>query len=96
MALSGLAVPIVMFITAGATIVLFPIARAFARRLERSAVQEVPGHVSARLERMEQAIDAIAEQVERVAEGQRFTTKLLSEKSPGSLVPRTPETPGGV
>jgi hypothetical protein len=28
---------------------------------------------------MEQAIDAIAVEVERISEGQRFTTKLLSE-----------------
>jgi hypothetical protein len=37
--------------------------------------------VSARLERMEQAIDSIAVEVERISEGQRFTTKLLSERS---------------
>jgi hypothetical protein len=88
--MAGNVVPIVMFITGGATIVLAPIARAFARRLERKPVEQLPGHVDDRLERMEQAIDAIAEQVERVAEGQRFTTKLLSEKS----APRTPDLPG--
>ena len=31
-------------------------------------------------EHIEQAIDAIALEVERISEGQRFTTKLLSEK----------------
>lgn len=36
--------------------------------------------VARTMERMEQAIDAIAAQVERIAEGQRFTTKLLSEQ----------------
>jgi hypothetical protein len=35
----------------------------------------------ARLERMEQAIDSIAIEIERISEGQRFTTKLLSERS---------------
>jgi hypothetical protein len=30
---------------------------------------------------MEQAIDAMAIEMERVSEGQRFTTKLLSERS---------------
>lgn len=34
-----------------------------------------------RLTRMEQAIDAMAIEMERVSEGQRFTTKLLSERS---------------
>ena len=33
----------------------------------------------ARLARIEQAVDAIALEVERISEGQRFTTKLLSE-----------------
>ncbi len=33
-----------------------------------------------RLDRMEGAIDAMAVEVERVAEGQRYTTKLLSER----------------
>jgi hypothetical protein len=35
----------------------------------------------ARLERIEQAVDAIAVEIERISEGQRFTTKLLSERS---------------
>ena len=34
-----------------------------------------------RLERIEQAIDAMAVEVERVAESQRFMTKLLSERA---------------
>lgn len=88
--MAGVAVPIVMFITSGATIVLYPLARAFARRMERQSDRSIPGDVQARLERMEQSIDAIAEQVERVAEGQRFTTKLLAERTPQ----RTPEFPG--
>jgi hypothetical protein len=37
---------------------------------------------------MEQALDSIAVEVERISEGQRFTTKLLSERTaspaPGS------------
>jgi len=46
---------------------------------------KVPDDVSARLERMEHAIDAIAVEVERISEGQRFTTKLLSEKDSHAL-----------
>ncbi len=33
-----------------------------------------------RLQRIEQAVDAIAIEVERISEGQRFTSKLLSER----------------
>ena len=39
--------------------------------------------------RVEQAVDAIAVEVERVAEGQRFTTSLLAERAPG--IARMPE-----
>jgi hypothetical protein len=35
----------------------------------------------ARLARIEQSVDAIALEVERISEGQRFTTKLLSENA---------------
>jgi len=59
-----------------------PIARAFARRLERApSASTIPREVTARLERMEQAIDTIAVEIERVSEGQRFTTKLLTERA---------------
>ena len=37
--------------------------------------------IEARMERMEQAVDAIAVEIERISEGQRFTTKLLSERT---------------
>jgi len=38
--------------------------------------------IADRLERIEQAIDAMAIETERISEGQRFTTKLLSEHNP--------------
>jgi hypothetical protein len=40
-----------------------------------------PG-VEDRLDRIEQAVDAIAIEVERMAESQRFTARLLSERLP--------------
>ena len=46
----------------------------------------VPGVTEARLARIEQAVDAIALEVERISEGQRFTTKLLSEQN--QMLPR--------
>jgi hypothetical protein len=78
----GELIPIVLFITLGVTAIGYPIARAFARRIDRdSARPKLPSEVTDRLERMEQAIDSIAVEVERISEGQRFTTKLLAEKS---------------
>jgi hypothetical protein len=50
---------------------------------------------SRRLERLEQGMDAIAIEIERVSEGQRFVTKLLSEGHGSVALPasqRIPET----
>ena len=59
-----------------------PLVRAYTKRVEsRGAAPAIPGDVTARLERIEHAIDAMAVEVERIAEGQRFTTKLLSERA---------------
>ena len=80
MRVQGEIIPIVLFITMGVTAIGYPIARAFARSIERRSDQRIPDEVVARLERMETTLEAVAEQVERVTEGQRFTTKLLSER----------------
>jgi hypothetical protein len=57
-----------------------PVARAFARKMDAEARNpRLPLEVTDRLARMEQALDSIAVEVERITEGQRFTTKLLSE-----------------
>lgn len=37
--------------------------------------------LESRLDRIEHALDAVAVEVERVSEGQRFTARVLSEKS---------------
>jgi hypothetical protein len=58
------------------------------RERVRAADREVfnPGGIdtSQRLERIEQAIEAMAVEVERISEGQRFVTKLLAERGPES------------
>jgi hypothetical protein len=78
----GELIPIVLFVMTGFTIVGLPLARALARKWDRESGQpKVPAEMTARLERMEQAIDAIAIEVERISEGQRFTTRLLSERN---------------
>ena len=40
-----------------------------------------------RLEQLQQSIDAIAVEVERIAEAQRFSAKLLAEKRETSAIP---------
>ena len=83
----GVWIPILAISCAPVIAIGYPIARALARRIEAKPTTAIPSDVSARLERMEQAIDSIAIEVERISEGQRFTTKLLAERVPaaGSL-----------
>ena len=40
--------------------------------------------IAERLARLENAVDATALEIERISEGQRFTTKLLAERSTGA------------
>ena len=42
--------------------------------------------IEARLSEMQQSIDTVAVEVERISEAQRFTTKLLSEQGPGEAI----------
>jgi hypothetical protein len=69
--------------------VLSPIAIAISRliwkRGSRTMVHAPSADSSQRLERMEQAMDAIAIEIERVSEGQRFVTRLLSERGGAML-----------
>jgi hypothetical protein len=53
-------------------------ARAIFRRAKHAAEQPSP-ELQRRLERMEEGIEAIAIEVERISEGQRFVSKLLGE-----------------
>ncbi|HVS61119.1 MAG TPA: hypothetical protein VHE82_10550 [Gemmatimonadaceae bacterium] len=75
-------ISIAFFVTVAAIIIGLPIARAFARRMDRRAAgpAQIPNEVSAQLSQLTQAVDAIALEVERISEGQRFTTRLLSEQ----------------
>ena len=82
MVISPLMIPIAAFAMVAVTAIGVPLARAYARKIEREPQRPMlPPDVTARLERMEQAIASIAIEVERISEGQRFTTKLLAERN---------------
>jgi hypothetical protein len=68
------------------TLIGFPIARAAARRMDRKAAgPQLPNDLLPRLERIEQAVEGVAVEMERVAEAQRFSARLLSERLPEAL-----------
>jgi len=76
---------IVAISMAGATVMtlISTIGKVMTRRRDPSALGTgAIAQLDARLERMEQAIDSMAVEVERVSEGQRFTARLLSERAP--------------
>jgi hypothetical protein len=77
-------IPIAFFVSV--VTIVRTLVRARERRLELDA-QRYSGDpdLYLRLDRMEQAIEAMAVEVERVSEAQRFTTRLLSERSGGQL-----------
>lgn len=61
-------------------VLALPVSLAWARRLRRGAPRpsQATRDLTMRLDRMEHAVDAIAIEVERVSEGQRFVTKLVA------------------
>jgi hypothetical protein len=72
-------ISIAFFVMMGFIIVGLPIARAFARRMDRRSAPASASEIAPRLDRIEQAIEAIAIEVERVSEGQRYTTKAIAD-----------------
>ncbi len=84
-------IAVTFFIALAFVIVGLPIARAFARRMDRNTTRgkdnAVPADLTERLTRIEQAVESITVEVERVAEGQRFTTRLLSEQNAPAALP---------
>ena len=79
-------ISLAFFVTVAFCVVGFPIARALARRLDRKtefksvAAPDVTPH----LRQLQDSVDAMAIELERISEGQRFTAKLLAERSGGA------------
>lgn len=67
-------------ITITVSMVAMAVARIFSSRRRKDLADASVARLDQRLERMEQAIDAMATEVERVAEGQRYATRLLAER----------------
>ena len=62
------------------------IGRAWLRRSSRGANAAGLEQIDARLERIELAVDSMAVEMERISEGQRHTTRLLSERQPEKVL----------
>jgi hypothetical protein len=67
------------FVMCAVMVVGWPLARAFGRRMERGTqAGAIPPGMTEQLQRIEQAVDAMSIEVERISESQRFLAKLQS------------------
>lgn len=91
------AIVMAAIITSGVTLSM--IAHAWVEsRKQRGQAQASPrlDAIEARLSRMEDMIESVALEMERVAEGQRFTAKLLADRAaPAQPLPNRGSQPEG-
>jgi hypothetical protein len=76
-------------------VVFLPLSLAFARRIWRrgaAAVTALPAELMERLSHLDQAMESIAIEVERIGEGQRFVTRIMSDNA-GRAVGAGPAEP---
>jgi hypothetical protein len=72
------------FVMCAVMVIGWPLARAFGRRLERTgpASAAIPAGMGEQLQRIEQAVEAMSIEIERISESQRFLAKLQSSNTP--------------
>ena len=72
--------------------VIFPIVIAVARKIWRQSTEprsmRESSETVARLAQMQQSIDAMAVELERISEGQRFVTKIMAERERPKIAER--------
>ena len=72
---------LMLFVTMAVIAIGVPLARAFGRWLDRrgSRPPALPADATARLQRIEEIVETMSVEVERISEGQRFTSRLMAE-----------------
>jgi hypothetical protein len=71
-------------------VAIMPISIAYARRIWRrsaAAVAAIPADLMERFTQIDQAVESIAVEVERIGEGQRFITRVLAEQGSRAALP---------
>lgn len=80
-------------------VVLLPLSIAYARRIWRRSAQvvtSVPRELTDRLMRVEQTVEATAIEIERIGEGQRFMTRVLTEANVPHALPAAAAQPAAM
>ncbi|MEP6509029.1 MAG: hypothetical protein ABJC63_12465 [Gemmatimonadales bacterium] len=84
----GAAVGVTMTLLTLGTIALY---NSFKRRGMKKETANLSADSTARFDRLERGMDAIAIEVERISEGQRFVTKMMAEsRMPAALPEKLP------
>ena len=78
------------FITVAVIAIGLPIARAIGRRLDRTPYKQAldPG-VTAQLQRIENTVESMSIEIERISEAQRYMARLQSERGEPASLPRS-------
>ena len=71
---------VVIVLSLGALAGIGMVVHSYLQRSRRAATKQVTSADDDRMRRLEQAVDSNAIEVERISEGQRFLTKLQTDK----------------
>jgi len=76
-------ISIAMFVTLAVIIVGTPLARALARRMDAENQRKISGgsELAPQIEQLQQSVDAMAVELERITEAQRFQSQLLAGRA---------------
>jgi hypothetical protein len=82
-------ISIAFFVMCAVIIIGWPLARAFGKRIERRSegIAAIEPALSSQLQRIEQAVDAMSIEIERISESQRFMAKLQSDTAQRAVMP---------
>lgn len=76
-------ISIAFFVSIAAIIILTPLARALARRMDAENQRRMSGGsaIAPQIEQLQQSVDAMSIELERITEAQRFQSQLLAGKA---------------
>jgi hypothetical protein len=77
---------IIVLLAGGLSVIVVGLVRGLSAKPKP---QEIGGAQNLQLEQLQQSVDAIAVEVERIAEAQRFSAKLLAERADPALISRS-------
>src|SRR5260221_3205057 len=86
----AVAISIAFFVICAGVGIGWPPSRRFARRIERRTAEpaQVSAQITEQLQRIEQAVDTMAIEIERISHAQRFMAKLQNQDAAERALPR--------